>query len=352
MRAHIALVVIVMSLLGLAYQAESQTPLKSITDIYSDLESCDVTVQGSVSGDHLVIDLSRLGTVLQSRTLELDGPGTWIAGWDSFQPEKGSYDICATLVQGEEVLSKKCYSYYYGGQVPVRFEVKDFNANSKGIQLSILSQDPTIVNIYYMLITGDKALYISEDDSLAIASLTPIMLDRPWSQILVDGLEYRGRVKIVEPTHNRTWAFMRTFTASDDAKISETYEDETGASATVVGNSRVPFEGKLRFILSRNGTVLESIDKKTPVLLTDKDETVEISWNETLEPGVYQMQVLLIGKKGDVKDVMESVIDAKPIPKLAPVNQTQASSPFPEAAGIVSLIAAAGLLHWIRRRSD
>ena len=36
---------------------------------------------------------------------------------------------------------------------------------------------------------------------------------------------------------------MNSFRAVDDAMITETYQDETGASATVIGNSRVPFKG-------------------------------------------------------------------------------------------------------------
>jgi hypothetical protein len=87
---------------------------------------------------------------------------------------------------------------------------------------------------------------------------------------------------------------MMTFVAKDDTTITETYEDETGASATVLGNLRVPFTGRLRFTLSQNGIVLETIEKKTPVLLAGKDETVEISWNKTLNPGIYQ----LIGPPG------------------------------------------------------
>lgn len=324
------------AILALIGSAQSQ----EISDVYSNIGSSDVTVQGDVTGDQLHLDLIFGDQVLQTRLLNLNGPGTWIAAWDSFNAEKGSYQIRAELLRDNKIQSQRTYRFFYAGETPVRFDVRDFNTDSRGIHLSILSQDPTIVDIYYMLITGDKAIYISEDKSVPISSGVSIELDRPWHQILDDGREYSGRVKIVEPSHNQTRAYMMTFVAKDDAIITETYEDETGASATVLGNSRVPFEGRLRFNLSRNGTVLETIEKKTPVLLTGKDETVEISWNKTLDPGVYQLNVLLLGNNGDVRDVKESVVEAKPLPKPANNTSTQKKSPLSPELSIAALIVA------------
>jgi hypothetical protein len=58
---------------------------------------------------------------------------------------------------------------------------------------------------------------------------------------------------------------------------------ETGASAKVLGNSRVPFQGTLVFTLSQNGLYhKDPLEKRTPAHLTGDDETMEVSWNETL----------------------------------------------------------------------
>lgn len=339
MRKH--LVLFAVALIAMLSMAQSQ----EVTDVFSNIELSDATVIGDVAGYQLRLDLSSGDQILQTKTLNLDGPGTWVCSWNSSGADKGSYDVCATLLSGEKVESKKCYDFFYAGQTPVRFDVRDFNADSNGIHLSILSADPTIVDIYYMLITGNKALYISKDESVSISSGMPLEIDRPWHQILKDGQEYSGLVKIVEINSNLTRGFMNSFIAKDNAMITETYEDETGASATVLGNSRVPFAGMLEFVLSQNGTVLQTVDKKTPVLLTGKDETVEISWNRTLAPGIYQLRVVLLGNRGDVQDVKESIIEAKPI--IVPANSTaQNKSPLPEAAAFVALVAAA----FIRRR--
>jgi hypothetical protein len=325
------------AILALIGQVHSQ----EITDIYSNIESSDVTVSGDVAKDLLHLDLLFGDQVVQTRQFSLDGPGTWICAWDSFEAEKGSYQVCARLLKDEKMQSEQCYRFFYAGQTPVRFDVRDFNADSKGIHLSILSQDPTIVDIYYMLIAGNKAIYISKDLSVPISSGVALQLDRPWRQILENGRVYSGRVKIVEPSHNQTRAYLRTFVAKDDAIITETYEDETGASATVLGNSRVPFQGRLKFTLSQNGTVLQIIEKRTPVLLTGKDETVEISWNKTLDAGIYHLSVVLLGNNGAIRDVKESIVEAKPLPKPANTTATQKKSPMSLEVGIASLLIAA-----------
>jgi len=342
-------VVIVIAMTVLVCTAESQ----EIIDLYSSLESCDVTIAGPADGSILRLELLSDGRVLQTRELNLDGPGTWIATWSSFSAEKGDYDLCASIVKNGKSTSQRCYEFYYGGITPIRFDVRDFIADSKGIQLSLASDDPTIVDIYYMLISGNKAIFINKDLAVPISGGmgAPMQLTRPWKQVLEDGRQYAGRVKIVEPSHNQTRAFMGTFIARDDATITETYEDETGASATVVGNSRVPFQGMLRFALSQNGTVLTTIEKKTPVLLTGDDETVEVSWNNTLSPGLYQLQVALLGNDGDVLDIEETIVEAKPIINTTRVDAPEESSTNPVMIGALLLVVAligAGL--WWRRR--
>jgi len=53
---------------------------QEVVDIYSDLQSCDVTVTGDVAGCVLQLDLSsRKAGPIQTKALDLDGPGTWVA---------------------------------------------------------------------------------------------------------------------------------------------------------------------------------------------------------------------------------------------------------------------------------
>ncbi len=352
MRIYAVLLLALVALAAFIGTAQSQ----EITDLYSSIESADATVDGDAAGYVLRLDLISKGDVLQTRNLPLDGPGTWIARWTAFSAEEGSYDVCASLWSNKTEVSMRCYNFFYGGPTPIRFDVRDFYADSRGMRLSISGRDPTIVDIYYMLISGNKALYVSRDKAVPITGglAAPTQIDYAWKQILMNNREYTGRVKIVELNHNQTRAFMNSFVAMDDAQITETYEDEIGASATVLGNSRVPFEGTLRFELSQNGAPLTQIDKKTPVLLAGDDETVEISWNSTLEPGIYQLSIILLGNDGDVRDVEESIIEAKPVSRPASnaTNNTTGTeaqgSPLPASIGLIALVAAVLILR--RRR--
>ena len=322
---------------------------QEITDLYSSIDSADVTLEGDVSGMTLQQDLIYGGKPIITRNLTPDGPGTFAISWPPFEAEKGSYDICAVLWKNGTAVSRKCNSFFYGGVEPIRFDVRDFRADSRGMHLAISASDPTVVDIYYMLIDGHKAVYVTREQAIPISGSfgVPFTRDYAWKQILENGHEYAGRVKIVELNHNQTRAFMNSFRAVDDALITETYQDETGASATVMGNSRVPFEGSLRFILSQNDSVLNTTEKKTPVLLTGDDETVEITWNETLEPGIYHLRTVLLGKNGAVRDLEENVIEAEPLVR-SNATDTAEKANFPAGSAALALLTV--VLLWRRRR--
>ena len=343
---RICIVWLLMALAALAGTAQSQ----EIVDLYSGIDSSDVTIDGDVAGYTLRLDLIWDGGVILTQNLKLDGPGIWIARWSPINPEKGSYDVCATLIKEGIVVSKKCDTFFYGGIRPLRFNVRDFYADSRGMHLSMSTSDPTIVDIYYMLIQGSKAVYVTREHAVSIAGsfASTVQKDYEWKQILENNKEYTGRVKIVELNHNQTMAFMNSFHALDDALITETYQDETGASATVTGNSRVPFEGYLQFILSQKGIVLNITEKKTPVLLTGDDETVEISWNNTLSPGVYQLRTVLLGQGDMVKDLKENVIEAKPIVR-SNATETEKKAPLPAGIAVIAMFIVAQLLNRRRR---
>lgn len=312
-----------------------------ISDLFSSMESADITVKGEGTGT-LQLDLIHDGEKIARRNLVLDGPGTWAIRWPAMQAEEGSYNCCASLRQNQTIVSERCFNFYYGGVEPIRFDVRDFRADSRGMHLAISASDSTVVDIYYILLDGGKAVYTTKEQAVPIAGSysTPIAKDYAWKQILQKGHIYEGRVKIVELNHNQIRAFMNSFQAVDDASITETYQDETGASATVLGNSRVPFVGYLRFTLHQNGSLLNITEKKTPVLLAGDDETVEITWNGTLEPGIYQLRTVLLSQDGSVMDLEENVIEAEPLQRINATDTAEKSGLPSGLAALAILIAA------------
>ncbi len=329
---------------------------QEIMDIYSDLQSCDVTIEGDAKGCLLGIDLSFEGRQVQSKTFALDGPGTWITMWNVPKTEEGPYAVCARLEKGEDTISQRCFDFYYGGRSDIRFDVRDFHADQKGMNLLIYSGDLAVVDIYYMLIQDGKTLYVSKDDAVPISGSvrTPAEVNREWKQLLENNQDYTGRIKIVEKRDGQTRAFMNSFVAKDNAEITDTYEDETGASATVMGESRVPFRGSLRFELYQDGEFITSIEETAPVLLTNDDETVEISWEETLDPGIYQLKIYLLGNDGDVIDLAESIIEAEPRPEVVVVEtpEEDESSRSTTVIGAVILIAVVIVVYFVFRNRN
>jgi hypothetical protein len=345
---HLAVLVVVATqafLWAAADPAQSQ----EISDLYSSIESADITLQGDAGIVAMKLDLIHEAKTIASREMTAEVPGTFVVSWPALDAPKGSYEVSASLLKNNTVVAQKDYEFYFGGVEPIRFDVRDFRADSRGIHMAISASDPTVVDIYYMLIDGNRAVYITRDEVVSISGSysTPIVKDYDWKQILENGHKYAGRVKIVELNHNQTRAFMNSFQAVDDAIITETYEDETGASATVLGNSRVPFKGSLKFILSQNGSVLNTTEKETPVLLSGDDETVEITWNQTLQPGIYQLRTVLFGQGDDVKDLEENVIEAEPMIRINATESTEKSN-FPAGAAAVAMLIIAHLRRWRR----
>ncbi len=328
---------------------------QEVGEIYSDLQSWDVAVSGDVAGCTLQLDLSsRKDGLIKTKTLDLDGPGTWIGTWDVGAAEEGAYTACARLMRDGEAVSEKCTNFHYGGRVSIRFDVRDAHADHRGMTLLVYSNDLAVVDIYYMLADGDKALYVSKRESVPVSGsyASPLDLSHEWKQLLENGHEYVGRVKIVEKKDGQTRAFMNRFTAIDDAEITDTYEDETGASATVMGRSRVPFEGSLRFDLSQDGTLLSSLEERTPILLAGDDETVEISWNGTLDPGIYRLAIQLLGNDGEVIDMEENIIEATipPRPTTVEAPPEEGGRGILQIALVAIILVAASAVLVIRRR--
>ena len=74
---------------------------------------------------------------------------------------------------------------------------------------------------------------------------------------------------------------------------------------------------------------------------------MEITWNETLEPGIYQLRTVLLGQSGAVKDLEENVIEAKP---LVRINATDTAEKADFPAGSAALAMLMVVLLWRRRR--
>ena len=353
-----------------------------ITESYGDLESFDVTLYSDQPEENLSLEVllvSSEGT--RERTIDRQAflvdrlpanAGIMKVGfWNVSNPERGAYKLKARLLEEEQVLSETEYNFAYGSNSASRLQVNDLVPNSQGISVVLSPKEASLFDIEYMLVNGSDVVYTTKTEKLSLTS-APDIFSAPWGTLLENNKEYVGRVKIqVYSPQRELISSTERFTARDDAEITDIYEDETGASATVFGRSQVPFEGDLVFSVyelagtSGNGSseLIESTRARVPVLLNNDDETVEVAWSQRLSKGVYRLEIQLMGNDGDVIERRESIIesDLSSVSNVSPVNDTDNGTVipgensgngvpgFPSIAGITGLVAVSIFLRKTQR---
>jgi len=300
-----------------------------ISELYSDLESFDVTVYSEESDEDLTLETSLART--ESNTEEVlvkkvfpveEVPANTrsikVGFWDVKGAEDGAYVLKARLLRDKEVLSEAEYKFVYGRRSIPKVRVNDLVPNSEGISVVISPNEPVLFDIEYMLVDGSDVVYTTISEKVALTG-SPEVFSAAWGTLLENNREYLGRVKIQVYSPRREFvASTESFTAKDDAEITDIYEDETGASATVFGRSQVPFEGNLAFTVyelgestaSETSGPFDSARERVPVLLTDDDETVEVAWKERLPKGIYRLEIEITGNDGNVIERRETIIES------------------------------------------
>lgn len=306
-----------------------ETGKARISELYSDLESFDVTVFSEEPDEGLTLEalLVRLEgkdeEVLAREVFPVDTvPANTrvikVGSWDAGRMEDGGYALRGRLLKDEEVLSEAEYKFVYGRRSIPKLRVNDLIPNSEGISVVITPNEPVLFDIEYMLVDGSDVVFTARSEKVALTG-SPEAFSASWGTLLENNRKYLGRLKILVYSPKREFiASTESFTAKDDAEITDIYEDETGASATVFGRSQVPFEGSLVFTVykleadSGSGTAepVESVREKVPVLLTGDDETVEVAWKQRLPRGVYRLEIELTGNDGDVIERRETIVES------------------------------------------
>lgn len=320
-------------------QADGTGPAR-IAELYSDIESFDVTLYSTQPEEDLTLEVSLVRPDENEKVLATQEFSTGsfpadtrvmkIGFWDVSNAERGAYTLKAKLLKQGQALSESKYDFVYGSNSASRIKVDDLVPNSEGITVALSPNQASLFDIEYMLVDGHDVIYTTKTEKASLTSI-PETFSASWGSLLENNKEYTGRVKIKVYSPSRGFiASTENFTARDDAKITDIYQDETGASATVFGRSQVPFEGSLNFSVyelqetsgNSSSVFVESIRERVPVLLTDDDETVEVAWKERLTEGVYRLEIELIGNDGDVIERRETIIESN----LTPSNASEVST--------------------------
>lgn len=335
----------------------------NVIDIYSDVDSADFTIHANENYENIVV-ISNLifdGKIVSSKQFDVNeiSPNadiTKVALWD-IKPDEGYYRTEIIMSINGNAVETKYSNFSYGRQIIPKIYIKDIVPDSMGIsiilspKIGVLGAEPVLADVEYMLVDEDTVVYQTKDSRVNVVQATPLSKD--WNIRLDNNHDYSTRVKvrIASPT-DIVIARSETFEAKDDAKITELYKDETGASATLLGQSQVPFTGNIVFTVTENGNVIEEISEKSPILMSDDDETIEIAWNKKLDEGIYELAVNVEGNDGDVLDRWDTVIEVE---EYIFVNETPESTPAEETPGLtiystVFLIILVYLTGWANHR--
>jgi hypothetical protein len=339
-----------------------ETNTMHIADLYSDLESFDITLYSDQPENNLSLEVLLVrstGTnekTLDKQVLPIDNiPAnkqvTKVGFWNVGNSERGAYKLKARLLEGNKALSEAKYNFAYGTNSALRLQVNDLVANSQGISVALSPKEASLFDIEYMLVNDSDVVYTTKSEKLSLTS-APDIFSAPWGTLLENNKEYTGRVKIqVYSPEREVISSSERFTARDDAEITDIYKDETGASATVYGRSQVPFEGSLIFSVYKlnansekgNDSLIESAQQKVPVLLNNDDETVEVAWDHRLPEGIYRLEIELLGNDGDVIEHRETVIesDLSQNSNVSSANNTTSEAEASGKNGIPGFSAAA-----------
>lgn len=332
-----------------------KTNTAHIIDLYSDLESFDVTLYSNQPETNLnleVLLVKPVGTseeTLDRQVFSVDSiPANKqvikVGFWNVGSPERGAYKLKARLLEGKQTISEAEYNFSYGTNSASRLQVNDLVANSQGISVALSPKEASLFDIEYMLVNGSDVVYTTKAEKLSLTS-APDVFSAPWGTLLENNKEYVGRVKIqVYSPEKEVISSSERFTASDNAEITDIYKDETGASATVYGRSQVPFEGNLVFSVYKmnansekgNNSLIESVQQKVPVLLNNDDETIEVAWNHRLPEGIYRLGIELLGNDGEVIEHRETAIesDSSQNSNVSLINNTTSETKVPSKNGI------------------
>lgn len=309
-----------------------------IVELYSDLESFDVTLYSVQPEKNLTLETSLIRPgkgneeiIATQEFLTGNFPAntrvTKVGFWDVRNPERGAYTLRVRLMEQGQIFSESRYEFVYGSNSASRLQVDDLVPNSEGISVVLSPNQASLFDIEYMLVNGHDVIYETKTEKVSLTSV-PEAFSASWGTLLENNKEYDGRVKVHVYSPDQGFVVStERFTARDDAEITDIYEDETGASATIYGRSQVPFEGSLLFSVYKldansekgSASLVESVQQRVPVLLNNDDETIEVAWKERLTEEVYRLKIELIGNDGDVIERRETIVESD----LSPMNESE-----------------------------
>ncbi len=238
--------------------------------------------------------------------------------------------------------------------------VDGFGVNSNGFTLILRTYErlqgtrfkPVLVDVEYSLTTQGKVIYSKRVEQITLPEENEgtATLAHHANVALEDGKNYTGTARVYLYRQGVPEYYLTassSFTAKNDAGITEVFGDGIGASATIKSKSMVPLNARIIFTLKQGEKIIETKEAAAPVIMSnEKEKTVNILWSNSLNEGTYMVSAILGGK--DIIDKHDKTFTVEKR-TIVPANATQQVKTAP---GLTSFsVATAVLILMLRRRN-
>ena len=140
-----------------------------IAELYSDLESFDVTLYSNQPEENLTLEVSLVRPergneeviatqAFSTGSFPANTRVTKVGFWDIRNAERGAYTLRARLLEQGKVLSESEYGFVYGSNSASKLQVDDLVPNSEGIAVVLSPNQASLFDIEYMLVDGHDVI--------------------------------------------------------------------------------------------------------------------------------------------------------------------------------------------------
>ncbi|MDD5472641.1 MAG: hypothetical protein PHU34_00675 [Candidatus Methanoperedens sp.] len=239
--------------------------------------------------------------------------------------------------------------------------VDGFGVNSNGFTLILRTYErlqgtrfkPFLVDVEYSLTTQGNVIYSKRveqitlpDENEGISKLTHFP-----RVALEEGKNYTGTARVYLYRQGVPEYYLTassSFTARNDAEITEVFGDGIGASATIKSKSMVPLNARIIFTLKQGEKIIETKEAAAPVIMSnEKEKTVNVLWTNSLNEGTYMVSAILEGKNVIDRHDKTFTVEKR---TLVPANATRQAAKT--APGLTSFLAVLAILIPVLRRKN
>ncbi|MDJ1423293.1 MAG: hypothetical protein M5U10_15450 [Candidatus Methanoperedens sp.] len=326
-----------------------------IVDFFSDFTSSDVTINSSQAlQGRAVFELFNEGNLVESHdvpfNIKAGEPATKVIVWQK-KPQQDYYTAKVSIFDDSKLLDSKTYQVSYGTVSLPGFHVVDFSPSNSGAQLLLRPFSPSVADIKIEMLDNNDIVYTETRKDVSL--LMNAEIKTTWPFLLTNDKEYTVRAKIF--TH-RLYAsplintYIAYFTAADDVEIlrDDVEVDEYGASVTIRGKSRVPFDGSI-VVNARNratGEIQTFNQRVEEILVSGKEDTAGVVWGG-LAPGTYYIEILAVNQDNKTLDRYETILR---IPEYASATETPPAKSTPGFIALISILMVLAASRWLKRK--